>query len=255
MKKILVSALAFGALVAPATAADMYVKAPPPMAPAFSWTGCYIGGDVGGAWSTQDVSNTSPPVLFQGGVTGTINGSGVIGGGYAGCNFQWTPAWVIGIEGDYSGTHLGGTAVAPNLFPNGSPVGSGGLAWTSNLDSIATIRGRLGYAWAANVLVYVTGGGAWGRSSYTSLDAFSGGCPNCGVTSFSNTGSGYVVGGGVDWAPWRNNWVVRAEYLYYNLSGATGTAFFPGTAAVAANPVWNHEFVSSARVGVSYKFW
>jgi outer membrane immunogenic protein len=255
MKKILLLGMALGALIVPAAAADLapYYKAAPP-APIFSWTGCYIGGDVGGAWSSQDVSNSSPASTDQGGVTGTINANGVIGGAYGGCNFQWTNAWVVGIEGDWSGANLNGTAVGPNLLANGTPVGSGGLAWTSNLDSVATIRGRLGYIWAPNILLYATGGGAWGRTSYTSVDAFSGGCPNCGTTAFSNTASGWVVGAGVDWAPWSNNWIVRVEYLHYDLEGATSTSFFSG-GGVAANPTWNNMTIDSVRAGLSYKFW
>jgi outer membrane immunogenic protein len=258
MKRMLFVGMALGALMAPAVAADLapYYKAPAPApVPVFTWTGCYIGGDVGGAWSNQGVANTSPASTDQGGVTGTINASGVIGGAYGGCNFQWTPAWVIGVEGDWSGANLNGTAVAPNLFASGAPVGSGGIAWTSNLDSIATIRGRIGYVWAPNILVYFTGGGAWARTSYTSVDAFSGGCPNCGATSFSNTASGWVVGGGVDWAPWSNNWIVRVEYLHYDLEGATSTSFFQtAPSSVAANPTWNNMSVDSVRAGLSYKF-
>ena len=122
-------------------------------------------------------------------------------------------------------------------------------------NSIATVRGRIGYVWSPNVLLYVTGGGAWGRTSYSSVDVFFAGCPNCAATSFSNTSSGYVVGGGVEWAPWSNNWVVRAEYLYYKLSGVTGTSLVVGTPIVGANPVWNNMSISSGRVGVSYRFY
>jgi len=100
----------------------------------------------------------------------------------------------------------------------------------------------------------VTGGGAWGRTSYSSVDAFSG-CPNCAATTFSNTSSGYVLGGGVEWAPWSNNWMVRAEYLYYNLTGATGTSVLVGTSTVGANPVLNNMSISSGRVGLTYKFY
>jgi outer membrane immunogenic protein len=250
--------LALSAFVMPAMAADLAppVYTPsyaPPIVPVFSWTGCYIGADIGGAMSDQDVSNTSPPVTGQAGASGTIHANNFIGGGYAGCNYQWSSAWVIGIEGDYTGVARteGGTtfAAAP------SPGGSGRIAWTNTLDSIATVRGRVGYAWSPGWLFFATGGGAWGRSSYSSIDVFPFGCPLCGATSFSNTASGYVVGAGMDWAPWQNNWVIRAEYLYYNLSGATGTSVFPGTSAVAANPGWNNMSIQSARIGLSYKFW
>jgi outer membrane immunogenic protein len=97
--------------------------------------------------------------------------------------------------------------------------------------------------------------GAWGRTSYSSVDVFVFGCPNCAATSFSNTSSGYVLGGGLEWAPWSNNWTVRAEYLYYNLSGVTGTSLVVGTPLVGANPVWNNMAISSGRVGVSYRFY
>jgi opacity protein-like surface antigen len=110
---------------------------------------------------------------------------------------------------------------------------------------------RVGYVWSPGLLFFATGGGAWGRSTYSSADVFPGGCPLCGATSFSKTASGYVVGAGMDWAPWRNNWIIRAEYLYYNLSGATATSVFPGT----TNPVWNNISIQSARIGVAYKFW
>jgi outer membrane immunogenic protein len=225
---------------------------PPP--PAFSWTGCYIGGAIGGAWSGQDVSNTALPSLDQAGVTGTINASGLIGGVYSGCNFQWASTWVIGIEGDWNGTSLSGTAVAPDLFANGQPTGSGGgIAWTSDLSSIATIRGRIGYAWSPNILAYFTGGGAWGRISYSSVDAF-GPCPAvCVSTSFSNIAPGWVVGAGVDWAPWSNNWIVRVEYLHYGLQGAASSSFFPGVSVPLANPTWNNISVDSVHVGLGYK--
>jgi opacity protein-like surface antigen len=116
------------------------------------------------------------------------------------------------------------------------------------------VRGRIGYVWYPNVLLYLTGGGAWGRASYGSADVFSFGCPNCATTAFSNTSSGYVLGGGVEWAPWNNNRIVRAEYLYDNLSGATGTSLVVGTPLVGANPVWNNMSISSGRVGLSYRF-
>jgi outer membrane immunogenic protein len=255
MKNFAIIGLAFAALIAPAMAADVVppnYRAPRSVIP---WSGCYIGAHVGAGWSSQDVSNVAGPGIDQAGVVGTINGAGAVGGGYAGCNLQWSPAWVIGVEGDFSGMHLGGTVDAANIFLSGEPAATGGVAWTGHLDSIATLRGRLGYAWGPNLLLFVTGGGAWGWSSYSSIDAFVGGCPACGATSFSNTNAGYVVGGGVDWAPWNNNWIVRLEYLYYDLGGAAATATFQSPlTGVAANPRWKDLVVQTARIGLSYKF-
>jgi outer membrane immunogenic protein len=260
--KLLLSGVALGVLVMPAMAADMapapYYRAPVPV---FSWTGCYVGGDVGGAWSSQDVSNTAQPFFFlppftqQRPASASASSSGVIGGGYVGCNFQWTPSIVVGVEGDYSAASLGGSANAPSVFFT-TPIPGPGITWSSTLDSIATVRGRIGYVWTPNTLLYFTGGGAWGRASYASTDAFLGNCPGlCATTpSFSNTGSGYVLGGGIEWAPWSNNWIVRAEYLYYSLGGATGAGFFTGATRAETIPVWNNVTVNLARLGLSYKF-
>jgi len=137
MMKSAIVALGFAALITPASAADVvpiYNKVPRPV---MNWSGCYLGADVGAAWSAQDVTNTPAPGLDQSGVVGTINGAGAIGGGYAGCNLQLTLVWVVGIEGDFSGTHLGGTVDAANLFANGAAAPTGGIGWTSHLDSPA----------------------------------------------------------------------------------------------------------------------
>jgi opacity protein-like surface antigen len=54
--------------------------------------------------------------------------------------------------------------------------------------------------------------------------------------------------------PWSSNWIVRAEYLYYNLTGTTGTGIVAGTPLVGAFPAWNNMSISSARDGLGYKF-
>src|ERR1700727_2169624 len=95
----------------PAMAADLAPLYKAPLTPV-SWSGCYVGADAGAGWSAQDVTNSAPAGLDQAGVVGTINGAGAVGGGYAGCNLQWSPVWVAGIEGDFSATHLGGTVDA-----------------------------------------------------------------------------------------------------------------------------------------------
>jgi outer membrane immunogenic protein len=255
MRKLLMSGVAFGVLAMPAMAADMapYNKAPLPL---FSWTGCYVGGDIGGAWGSQGVLNTSRVSvgpLTQAPANTTATGSSVIGGGYLGCNYQWTPFVVIGAEGDFSGAGLSATGHAQSLF-GGAAAPGGSIIWSSKLDAIATVRGRVGFAWTPNTLVYLTGGGAWARTSFSSTDVFFFGCPACATTSFSNTSAGYVLGGGLEWAPWSDSWIVRAEFLYYNLSGATGAGFVAGIPIAAANPVWSNMAVTSGRAGVSYKF-
>jgi opacity protein-like surface antigen len=128
MRRLLQAGLAFGALAVPAAAADMapYNKAPLP-APVFSWTGFYVGADVGGVWSSQDVSSACGG-CGQAPTAGSFSANGFTGGLYSGYNWQVAPQWVIGVEGDWNWAKLGGSASAPNLFPNGTPVGSGGVS-------------------------------------------------------------------------------------------------------------------------------
>ena len=242
-----------------AVAADMAVKARPLIAPPpiYTWTGCYLGADVGGGSQRQSASEFTIPTGFDAGPTAVnLNTTSVMGGPYAGCNYQFGSNWVIGVEGDWSAAALSSTANAPNNFLNGLPVGSGGVVYTQRLNWLASIRGRVGYAVVPNVLLYVTGGAAWGNSGYSGVDAYRGGCPNCSVTgSFNNTSNGWVAGGGVEWAPWNTNWIVRAEGLYYSLSGASAFGFQQGTTTPATTSwTWNRSEIIEGRVGVSYKF-
>src|SRR5712691_5596882 len=106
-EKILLAAVALSALVAePAMAADLAVKAPlykaPPPVYVYSWTGCYIGGNVGGLWARKDWTNRTPGV-FNGLPIGTHDADSWLGGVQAGCNYQ-VGGWVFGIQGDYDWT-------------------------------------------------------------------------------------------------------------------------------------------------------
>lgn len=263
MKKSALGLVAVGALLAaPAMAADlrMPLKAPPvPMTPVFSWSGCYIGADVGGAWARENADNNNPTILAgvdQAADSVALKGSSIIGGGLIGCNVQFN-SWVVGIEGDWSGTHLSDTQVGPNLFLNGTPIGSGSVSFSRTVDWLASIRGRLGYTVTPNTLLYVTGGGAWAKTDFSGTDIFAGGvCPNCVSTAYSATVTGWVIGGGVEWAPWSNNWLVRAEYLHYDLQGSTSqVAFFPPAfTAPGAQFFYSRDQIDEVRVGLSYKF-
>jgi outer membrane immunogenic protein len=104
-KLLLLSAAALAVLstgAAPAGAADMTpapapaYKAPPPMPPMFSWTGFYIGGNLGGAWAKNSVTDSLFGLNFS---NGTNNGV-FIGGGQIGGNYQFSN-FVIGLEGSF----------------------------------------------------------------------------------------------------------------------------------------------------------
>jgi outer membrane immunogenic protein len=259
MKRILlVGAIAATPLFAmSAVAADMPTKGPAYKAapePMFNWTGFYVGLDAGGAWARQDVSDD--PCA---GACGTLpassqlKGGGFIGGIYGGYNFMFAPNWLAGVEADWSWTRLHGATSTPQFLTAGGtnplPEMNG---WSRTLNWLASLRGRLGITPSATSLLYVTGGAAWGGARYAAQDIFSTGCPNCAVTSFSQTKPGYAIGGGGEWL-WANNWIVRAEYLYYRLNGTSSTAALPGSAlAVTFN--WGELAIHEVRVGVAVKY-
>jgi outer membrane immunogenic protein len=248
-------------LAGPAFAADMATnpsyKVPPlTVTPVFSWTGCYVGGDVGGAWPQQSASVTPSANVLQGALAGDLTNTGsVTGGAYVGCNYQVIPAWVIGLEGDFSWAKLNSSASGPNLLSDGTPAplqppltSPGGVSVSRETDSLASVRGRLGWVVVPNLLAYGTGGAAWARSNYTGLDVLNTG--DSFATSFSNTQIGWVAGGGIDWAPWSNNWILRFEYLHYQFGGVSSVVDLGSS----VNFGFGDLKIDTVRAGLGYKF-
>jgi outer membrane immunogenic protein len=242
--------------ISAASAADLapraYTKAPPMVDPAYNWTGFYIGADAGGAWSRQSANSVSPVAINQAPTAGSLNSDGVVGGLYAGYNWAVTPVLVFGLEGDFSGIKSSASYSAPNLLLNGTPAGPAPLSAARDLNWLATARGRAGYSVTPNALFFVTAGAAWAGINYFGVDNFGLGCPTCATFSSRETRTGYAVGGGVDWAPWSNNWVVRAEYLYYHFGGDAFNAFTGGT--LSTTFYLGDLDIHTARIGLSYKF-
>ena len=129
MRKLLfatVAALA-ATIAGPAVAADLPLKAETPFAERFTWTGCYLGGHVGGGFAHKDI--TDPVQLVQdsflgpGTTTGVTTASptanGAVIGGQIGCDYQFAPSWVIGIEGSASGSTMKGSTIV--TLPLGNP--------------------------------------------------------------------------------------------------------------------------------------
>lgn len=167
---LLIAALALCSSPGSAFAADM-PAAPPPLynvqpAPVFNWTGFYFGGHLG--YGKADRTN--------------FEADGFTGGLQTGFNWQVSPNWVFGIEGDISGTDM-------NTLAAGVPV---------HFDYLATLRGRLGYSWD-NILLYGTFGWAYGRM---------------GSLGVHVTDAGYALGAGIEWA-YSRAWSAKLEYVYY----------------------------------------
>jgi outer membrane immunogenic protein len=214
-----------------ASAADLPARGPVYKAPvaiaAYNWSGCYIGGNVGGAWGRSNVDIPLYPDNFN------IDTSSVTGGGHVGCNYMFPNRWVIGIEGDWSAMDLDGDAATTN-----GPVL--GERFFVKWDWMATVRGRLGYSWD-RTLVYVTGGGAW--ANLDSANYIPACVPGCGVNA-SATYSGWTVGFGFEYAM-TQRWIIGVEYLHAEFDGKT--FFFNGPTTV------DHD-VDLVRARLSFKW-
>lgn len=216
----------------PALAADMPVKAPPAPPPAYNWTGCYVGGNVGGAWGRSNVQIPLYPASFN------IDTSNAIGGGQVGCNYMFSNRWVVGIEGDWDVTQLDGSSAT--TFP--------GESYFTQFNSVGSVRGRLGYAWD-KTLFYVTGGGAWATLHAANFTETAGPCVPAapdfgGCVSHSATYGGWIGGVGLEYAL-TANWILGGELLY---------AGFGRKDFIYNGPVNVNESIGQARARLSYKF-
>lgn len=261
-----------------ASAADLPVKAPVvAAAPVYNWTGFYVGANIGGGWGNHDVDGYTPndPAMvswftaFGPPPSLSLNSSGVIGGFQLGYNWQFNRNWLVGLETDFDGSGVkGSTSTVANLL--GSTVPATTTA-DERLKWFGTVRARLGYLPADNILAYVTGGFAYGRvernGSYSnssggvflaSVPPFLFTCgpgQTCLAGSSNDTATGWTVGGGIEYAVWQR-WTVRAEYLYLSLGAksVTETAlFFPGSLPASFNANFKTN-INVARVGLNYRF-
>jgi outer membrane immunogenic protein len=233
MKRVLmgiVSALILAAPLSAANAADMALKAAPPPAPAWNWSGFYLGVEGGGGWAKSQQTDTS-------GVTsGSYNQSGGLFGGTIGYNWQ-SGNIVAGLEADLSWAHINGSVTSAVLCS----VGGGATCFT-NMRWLNTDRARIGVT-SGQFLFYVTGGaaGASIRSGQAPCGlTFVGQIASCGTrTEWAPT-----VGVGVE-AMLAKHWSGKIEYLY--TSFGTHTLY---TVAIPVNVTENN--VNIVRAGVNY---
>jgi outer membrane immunogenic protein len=241
MRKASYAGLCFSlALMTPlaAGAAELPVKAPPaPVPPPFSWTGFYIGGNVGAGWSERTVNDD----LFGVDITNQGNGATLIGGGQVGFNYQISNV-VLGVEADFD------WASNNNNTGNGAVIAGDTFQVTSNNTWITTLAGRLGYA-ADRFLFYVKGGGGWiGNSGFTVTNVTT----NTSVITSGATDSGWLIGGGGEWA-FNDNWSARIEYDYLGLNNRSLTVA-PTVPVIGGDVFTLHDRnVQMVTVGVNYR--
>ena len=191
-------------------AADVLTKAPPPAASSeYDWTGFYVGGHVAGSQG-RGTSTLSDPNPFS---VGDSFGS-LYGGVQAGYNYVFPSRLLLGAEADIT---------FPYFFENGTIFTGGtpqGTTVTDQIDYIATLRGRFGYAFD-HWLIYATGGFAWSQAQFSETP---------GVDSDKDTilltRTGPVVGFGAEFAI-APGWTARIEYLYDRFGNMAGV--FPSS--------------------------
>jgi outer membrane immunogenic protein len=234
------AALALGASC-PAFAADLPVKAPPApvVAPLFSWTGFYIGGNVGGAWSSGGCTDTVFGIVCNNGSNGRF-----IGGGQAGFNYQINN-FVLGVEwqGDWVARNNNNTGVGVFVPGVGTIV-----ATTNNSGWLSTVAGRFGVAFD-RVLLYGKGGVGWaGANNITVANLTTG-----NAVSFGGGGrAGWMFGAGLEWAFFQN-WTGKIEYEY--LRRNSDTFFFPAGTFLAGDVfTTGNRNIQVLKVGVNYLF-
>lgn len=248
-KTIAVGLSALSLLVSvPVMAADLAAKAPP-VVPA-TWTGFYVGGQIGGAWANRDVNyaanDPAAAVVLSGGFgfTGSqaispnsFNMSGVVGGVDAGYNWQIQRSWLLGIEADFNGSGLKGSGSSTSFLqqlPGATFTQT--VAEQQKVEWYGTLRGRIGWLPRPEVLLFATGGLAYGK--VTSSGDYSTNGPfaapfglavgsvslqcttnsTCFAGSSSSIRAGWTLGGGGEWM-FSRNWTAKLEYQYVNLGG------------------------------------
>jgi outer membrane immunogenic protein len=214
-----------------AAPAPVYTKAPM-MAP-FSWTGIYVGGDVGYGYA-----QSAGTVAAAGGgfasVPYSFNVNGPIAGGFVGGNYQMGQ-YVFGAEADWQWANLTGNS--------GAVPGFGTLITAATtVKSYGSARGRLGYA-VDHWLFFGTAGWAWGSWSTTYGPA--GGAVL--ATDNASSTKGWTAGAGIEYA-FTNNILGRVEYRYTDLGSVSFVA--PGLISELGNKVT----ISDIRAGLSFKF-
>ncbi len=289
MKKSLFSvlALAMTASAGSAFAADLpSLKAPPIVVPppAPLWTGAYFGANVGGIFDASSGVATSAGALFNdtanvaglGSTTfgsaaaaaiannASLSGAGVIGGGQFGFNWQFNN-FVAGLEADIQGTTLSATAkpFGSATEPTTGSLVSGQSTLSKNLSYLGTVRARVGFLITPTLLVYGTGGLAYGGMTFTNgvfLLSTNAAFPIAAVSAnYGDAHIGWTGGGGVEWM-FMPNWSAKVEYLYYDL-GSVSAANVLAAPVPGGALLYGAAYRSSAsfdghivRAGVNYHF-
>jgi len=226
-----------------AHAADLGRPLPPPQPvfvppPVYNWTGFYIGGNAGVAWTQGDVSDNNGD-SFSNSQKAVFTGGGQIGANY---QINWL---VVGVEADFDWLANNNNSSNAVTIP-----GIGAVQVSANDRWITTLAGLVGVA-ANNWLFYAKGGGGWvGVNNFTVTNVPTG--ASIGFSN-SNSNSGWLAGAGIEWG-FAPNWTARIEYDFLGLNNRnftvpTGAPFLGGDVISV-----NNRDVQTLTLGVNYLF-
>jgi outer membrane immunogenic protein len=268
MRKLLLAGVALVALgvAGSAVAADLPVepvyKGGPLIVPVYDWTGFYAG--ISGGYSRGTASNA---YTFTGiaSVVGSTQVNGGVFGGQAGFNWQAMPNFVVGFEVDLQGTWQNGTDSPPGVPGVCVPVtlqcivATDTIGVDQSLRWFGTARARAGFLPWDHVMLFVTGGAAFGEVESNAT------ITNIGTSIFgttataartsgtaTNTRGGWTVGGGSEWVL-SGPWTAKLEYLFVDLGTVTNT--FVGGGALPTVVASSHVKDNIVRIGINYRFW
>lgn len=238
------AALALALSAGSALAADLpsrkgppaYLPPPPPP----MWTGFYLGLNAGGTFGNTGSSTTETFGLINGAspihgwvaglsaasVANNTDNGGFIGGAQIGYNWQFGNNFVASVEADIQGVASSGGARTGFGVANDPGVGTFVTltSHTARLDYFGTVRGRLGWLFTPSLLLYGTGGLAYGGIQTSTNFVTTELATNVGFggSTFADTKVGWTAGGGFEWMFWPN-WSAKVEYLYYDLGTVRST--------------------------------
>jgi outer membrane immunogenic protein len=259
MKKIVLATVLAALGSASALAADLgpraYTKAPVMAAPVSTWQGFYIGGNVGYGWGDGNTGIgflPTPDLFLVQNASLNNKPKGVIGGVQAGYNWQMG-SLVTGFEADIQGSGINKGNAGPITaisLPSGLPFIPSSLTSRQELSWFGTVRGRLGAALTPDLLLYGTGGLAYGEIKATGHAFFPADIPDFFHPSVSKIKAGWTAGAGAEWM-FARNWSAKAEYLFVDLGKVSDV--------VLSNPPFGVGFTwkmheNIVRAGVNYHF-
>jgi outer membrane immunogenic protein len=258
MRPIFMAVVTASACIGIMHGAAAAVKTPPARAALLNWTGCYAGVNVGGGWGEhtgdRGIINSGNATLNAGvGVPTTLNigPSGAIGGGQVGCNYKASQI-LFGVEADIQGSGVRADSAIFFPSPNGGITDATNAAGEERIDWFGTVRGRLGFIPTSNLLIYATGGLAYGGVDTSASLVLTPASDGNYSGRASETRAGWAVGAGGEYL-FTPNWSVKLEYLYLDFGMTNVRMLDPGRPGTFIDYSFHHRD-NVFRVGLNYKF-